>query len=309
MHQKSASIAAALAVTWATLSGCKEEGSIPAPSPDSSIRQLDTAPPVVEIARRSVSDEAQALQVGLNSDGVIRLSPGMSKVLAECFETPSSQPLAAHWRAGGSTEPDHKVLLMQSLLLKLGFLGDNNPNQLDGIYGDVTKQGVTDLQQTFGAATDARGHSGVEFSCRSIAQALRLIHRGEGQQDGLRLEFENPRFDHTLFGGTGSPGVIPLADLIVDRAKPYPTHFASDDPRNSTIARSVQGTLYNLGHFEPGSSRAQAVDGIWGPMSQEATRKFQMENGDARPSGIVGPETARLLFKKALKSSLGESSR
>jgi len=307
MQQKQAGIAAALAIGLASLTGCDRGESALPPAPDSAATQPEKVG-VIDINVRSVEQEAAGIRAGISESNTLKLSPGMSLVLANCFDIPSSEPLASHWRAGGSTEPDHRVLLMQSLLLKLGYFEDNNPNQLDGIYGDGTKKAIEKLQATFGESTDARGHAGVESSCRSIAQALSLIDAGEGPDGAPALEFERPSFGRTLFGGAGSPGLIQSAYLIIDRAQ-YPEVYPNNNSADSPIASSLQAALFDLGYFEEATGRSAAVDGNWGPMSEAANEKFETRMqrvGDPAPDGTVGATTARRLWLESLRHSLAQ---
>ena len=66
--------------------------------------------------------------------------------------------------------------------------------------------------------------------------------------------------------------------------------------RNATV-KAIQLRLWNLGYYKGlYSNKSSAVDGIFGPKTTQAVKKFQGANKLSK-DGIVGPKTFDMLFK------------
>ena len=64
-----------------------------------------------------------------------------------------------------------------------------------------------------------------------------------------------------------------------------------DVTKRQRLIRRVQQLLRSRG-YEPGP-----VDGLWGPRTASALRKFQLDN-QLHPDGVLGPQTLNKLFNE-----------
>ena len=86
--------------------------------------------------------------------------------------------------------------------------------------------------------------------------------------------------------------------LYSDEAKPFVTPVPTDTPtptRDTTSVAAIQQRLAELGYY------TGVVDGITGPATKAAIKKFQQNNG-LEADGVCGPATAYVLFSDEAKA-------
>lgn len=92
----------------------------------------------------------------------------------------------------------------------------------------------------------------------------------------------------TVWGAVG----LALSHAVQAQTRPYPPYRGGSGagPENSESIAELQRHLADLGYFNG------EITGYLGPQTQEAIVRFQQDMGLAA-DGIVGPETARMLFQ------------
>ena len=82
------------------------------------------------------------------------------------------------------------------------------------------------------------------------------------------------------------------ADKKIDLANLFSTDASSFDSETPEGVRNIQQALVKLGYLE-----SQYITGFYGPITTEAIKKFQADNGIPQ-TGYVGPLTRAKLEEK-----------
>ena len=132
----------------------------------------------------------------------------------------------------------------------------------------------------------------------SLPTAAPVIRNGSAGEAVTKLQTRLQELGYYTGVVDGITGPATSDILYSDEAKPFVTPVPTATPaptRDTTSVAAIQQRLAELGYY------TGVVDGITGPATKAAIKKFQQNNG-LEADGVCGPATAYVLFSDEAKA-------